>query len=79
VLLQALEGSKFQAAHTRDQKIARELALGTLSGIEAGLWPACTEIIRFQHNNMSSSKRYTSTFIPGLHDTCLIVEQDRKR
>jgi type II secretory pathway pseudopilin PulG len=38
VLLQALEGAKLQAAHTRDQKIARELALGTLAQVEAGLW-----------------------------------------
>ena len=38
VLLQSLEGSKMMAGHTRDQKIARELALGTLSQIEAGLW-----------------------------------------
>ena len=27
ILLQSLEGSKMMAAHTRDQKIARELAL----------------------------------------------------
>ena len=38
VLLQSLEGSKFMAGHTRDQKIARELALKVLSEIEAGLW-----------------------------------------
>ena len=38
VLLQSMEGSKFMAAHTRDQKIARELALQTLAEIEAGLW-----------------------------------------
>jgi len=47
--------------------------------IEVGLWPACTEIIRFQHNNTSSAKRYTSSFIPGLHDTCLVVERDTTR
>lgn len=38
VLLQSMEGSKFMAAHTRDQKIARELGLSTLAEIEAGLW-----------------------------------------
>jgi len=43
--------------------------------LRAGLWPACTEIIRFQHNNSSSHKSYRSSFIPGLHDTCLIVEK----
>lgn len=40
-----------------------------------GLWPSCTEIIRFQHNNTSSFREYRSSFIPGLHDTCLIVEK----
>ena len=39
-----------------------------------GLWPACTEIIRLQHGNTSSRKRYRSSFIPGLHDTCLVFE-----
>jgi hypothetical protein len=42
--------------------------------IREGLWPACTEIIRFQHGNTSSRKTYRSSFIPGLHDTCLIFE-----
>lgn len=42
--------------------------------IRIGLWPACTEIIRFQHGNTSSKKIYRSSFIPGLHDTCLIFE-----
>lgn len=42
--------------------------------IREGLWPACTEIIRFQHGNTSSRKQYKSSFIPGLHDTCLIFE-----
>ncbi len=39
------------------------------------LWPACTEIIRFQFGNTSSSRAYRSRFIPGLHDTCLIFEK----
>lgn len=43
--------------------------------IQAGLWPACTEIIRFQHGNTSSRKTYRSRFIPGLHDTCLVFER----
>ena len=42
--------------------------------IREGLHMACTEIIRFQHGNTSSRKQYTSSFIPGLHDTCLIFE-----
>lgn len=44
--------------------------------IREGLWPACTEIIRLQHGNTSSKKRYRSSFIPGIHDTCLIFEAD---
>ena len=39
------------------------------------LWPACTEIIRLQHGNTSSRKIYHSSFIPGLHDTCLIFRK----
>jgi hypothetical protein len=39
-----------------------------------GLFMACTEIIRFQHGNTSSRNVYQSSFIPGLHDTCLIFE-----
>lgn len=35
---------------------------------------ACTEIIRFQHGNTSSRKQYKSSFIPSLHDTCLIFQ-----
>jgi len=42
--------------------------------IREDLWLACTEIIRFQHGNTSSTKQYRSSFIPGLHDTCLIFE-----
>ena len=41
---------------------------------EAGLWPVCTEIIRFQHGNTSSRRSYASSFIPGLHDTCMVFE-----
>ena len=47
-------------------------ALTTAAAIEEGLWPACTEIIRFQHGNTSSHRVYTSSFIPGLHDTCTV-------
>ena len=43
--------------------------------IREDLWPACTEIIRFQHNNTSSRKTYRSSFIPGLHDVCLVFER----
>lgn len=39
------------------------------------LWPACTDIIRFQHGNSSSHKHYTSSFIPGLHDVCMVFQR----
>lgn len=41
------------------------------------LWPACTDIIRFQHGNTSSHREYTSSFIPGLHDTCMVFKKAR--
>ena len=44
--------------------------------IREDLWPACTEIIRLQHGNTSSKKTYRSSFIPGLHDTCLIFRKN---
>lgn len=47
--------------------------------LELGLWPICTDIVRFQHNNTSSSKTYSSSFIPGLHDTCLLMKRVRLR
>jgi hypothetical protein len=45
--------------------------------LSIGLWPACTDIIRFQHNNSSSQKSYARSFIPGLHDTCLVMEKQK--
>jgi hypothetical protein len=50
-------------------QMVREIAL------REKLWPACTEIVRFQHGNSSSQKAYASSFIPGLHDICLIYER----
>jgi hypothetical protein len=41
----------------------------------AGLRQHCTDIIRFSHGNSSSQKAYRSSFIPGLHDTCMIFER----
>lgn len=49
-------------------------ALSTARAIEEGFWPACTEIIRFQHGNTSSRKSYRSRFIPGLHDVCIVLQ-----
>ena len=44
---------------------------------EAGLKQCTTDIIRFSHNASSSTKVYKSSFIPGLHDVCAIVESAR--
>ncbi|QEL18763.1 site-specific DNA-methyltransferase [Limnoglobus roseus] len=41
----------------------------------AGLRQHCTDIIRFSHGNSSSKKVYRSSFIPGLHDVCMIFEK----
>jgi SAM-dependent methyltransferase len=42
---------------------------------ESGLTQHCTDIIRFSHGASSSRKVYRSSFIPGLHDTCMIFEK----
>lgn len=42
---------------------------------EAGLRQCCTDIIRFSHGASSGRKVYRSSFIPGLHDVCTIVEK----
>lgn len=43
--------------------------------LAAGLVQHCTDIIRFGHGASSSRKVYRSSFIPGLHDTCMIFEK----
>jgi hypothetical protein len=35
----------------------------------------CTDIIRFSHGTSSSRKVYRSSFIPGLHDVCMVFKQ----
>lgn len=42
---------------------------------ECGLQQCCTDIIRFSHGASSSRKVYRSSFIPGLHDTCMVFEK----
>jgi hypothetical protein len=41
----------------------------------AGLEQACTDIIRFSHGASSSRKTYRSSFIPGLHDVCMVFQR----
>jgi hypothetical protein len=43
----------------------------------AGLHQSCTDIIRFSHGASSSRKVYRSSFIPGLHDVCMVFEMAR--
>jgi hypothetical protein len=45
---------------------------------EAGLRQCCTDIIRFSHGASSGRKVYRSSFIPGLHDVCMIFEKEKK-
>jgi hypothetical protein len=42
---------------------------------ESGLKQSTTDIIRFSHGASSSRKVYRSSFIPGLHDTCVVFEK----
>lgn len=42
---------------------------------ELGLRQCCTDIIRFSHGASSSRKVYRSSFIPGLHDVCMVFER----
>jgi tRNA1(Val) A37 N6-methylase TrmN6 len=42
---------------------------------EVRLRQACTDIIRFSHGASSSRKTYRSSFIPGLHDVCMVFER----
>lgn len=39
---------------------------------KAGLHQHCTDIIRFSHGASSSRKTYRSSFIPMLHDVCMV-------
>lgn len=41
----------------------------------AGLRQSTTDIIRLSHGASSSKKVYRSSFIPGLHDVCMIFEK----
>jgi hypothetical protein len=43
----------------------------------AGLRQHCTDIIRFSHGASSSRKSYRSSFIPGLHDVCMVFEKTK--
>ena len=42
---------------------------------ECGLKQHGTDIIRFSHGASSGTKVYRSSFIPGLHDVCMVFEK----
>ncbi len=42
---------------------------------DAGLVQCCTDIVRFSHGASSGRKVYRSSFIPGLHDVCVVFEK----
>jgi hypothetical protein len=44
---------------------------------ECGLTQHCTEIIRFSHGASSGRTVYRSSFIPILHDTCMVFEKPK--
>lgn len=46
-----------------------------LLAFRAGLRQCATDIIRFSHGASSGKKVYNSSFIPGLHDVCVIFEK----
>jgi hypothetical protein len=46
-----------------------------LLAFRAGLRQCATDIVRFSHGASSGKKVYTSSFIPGLHDTCVVFEK----
>jgi hypothetical protein len=43
----------------------------------AGLRQCCTDIIRFSHGASSGRRVYQSSFIPGLHDVCVVFRKPR--
>jgi len=55
------------------------LPFRTLNAAEAeGYWLAAPEIIRFGHGSTSSNRVYSTSFIPRLHDVCLVLEPTGK-
>jgi hypothetical protein len=40
-----------------------------------GFWQAAPEIIRFSHGATSSGRVYRTSFIPRLHDVCMVFEK----
>jgi hypothetical protein len=49
------------------------------TAMKIGFWPACPEIIRFGHGSSSADKRYTTSFIPRVHDVCLVLKKTQSK
>lgn len=45
---------------------------------DTGLRQCCTDIIRFSHGASSGRKVYRSSFIPGLHDVCMVFQREEE-
>lgn len=64
-------------------EVGRHISNSTTSwtkylAFKAGLRQHCTDIVRFSHGASSGRKVYRSSFIPGLHDTCMVFEKPTK-
>ena len=75
-------GGKIAVLMGDGKKDGRYLALPfrTLSAASAaGLWLAAPEIIRFGQRATSSRKTYSGSFIPRVHDVCLVLAAKHRR
>lgn len=60
----------------KQQGVYWGLPFRTLEAAErVGLWLAAPEIVRFGYGSTSSAKRYSTSFIPRLHDVCLVLKR----
>ena len=61
--------------HDREQGFVPLVFYTKQLAFELGLRQCCTDIIRFSHGASSSRKVYRSSFIPGLHDVCVVFQK----
>jgi hypothetical protein len=46
------------------------------AAVAEGLWLAAPEIVRFGHGSTSARRAYSGSFIPRVHDVCLVLAPD---
>ncbi len=63
------------AAKDRDEGYVPLVYWTKQLAFKLGLRQHCTDIIRFSHCASSSKKVYRSSFIPVLHDVCMVFEK----